>query len=606
MLAEWIVPLDSGVTRAMWQRSWAILSLLLLVFSGIAAPARAQDSGYWLSRPDDTAASVSRITAQPRPGYLVYGFRVDVRRAVTPFYMIQLTSPIPTAVEVGDKLRVRFWARSLSTEGHPARVSLEDSQPPFQAIADDTPTFGREWKRYEILGTSRRAFPAKATSIHFQLGRQAGIVELAEISIMNMGIDPEVEKARKALAPDAVASRIRKYRMSDLQIQVIDSQGHPVSSAKVSVDQVRHEFLFGCDIFGLDLHDAANPIQMQYRKRFADLFNYATLPFYWGAFEPQPGKPEFDRLLGMAAWCQEHGIACKGHPLVWHQVYPSWAPKDDSVLPTLKRRVEDIVQRSGTRIQYFDVFNEIHDAPSTDTGVGFWVKKIGAPNALATALDWARKADPKTSHTFLYNDYRTTSATVDLLSALQKMGSLPDAIGIQSHMHGGNWPMDDVWTTIERFTQFKRPIHFTETTVLSGPKRNDVDQDHPPADWLTTPEMERVQADYVEQFYTTLFSHPAVHAITWWDLSDLNAWQGAPAGLIRKDMSPKPAYDRLMDLVHNRWWTKATGSTDAKGLFHSRVFRGIQRVSISLKDGRKVTRNVTVAGDAGTKMLVRI
>ncbi|MCD6507549.1 hypothetical protein J7M22_13115 [Candidatus Poribacteria bacterium] len=49
-----------------------------------------------------------------------------------------------------------------------------------------------------------------------------------------------------------------------------------------------------------------------------------------------------------------------------------------------------------------------------------------------------------------------------------------------------------------------------------------------------------------------LFSHPSVEAITWWDFSDRGAWQGTAAGFLRKDMSPKPAYERLTELVKGK------------------------------------------------------
>jgi endo-1,4-beta-xylanase len=59
--------------------------------------------------------------------------------------------------------------------------------------------------------------------------------------------------------------------------------------------------------------------------------------------------------------------------------------------------------------------------------------------------------------------------------------------------------------------------------------------------------------------YALLFAHPAVHALTWWDFSDRGAWQGAAAGLVRQDMSPKPAYERLRELIKGEWWTRAEG-----------------------------------------------
>jgi len=52
-----------------------------------------------------------------------------------------------------------------------------------------------------------------------------------------------------------------------------------------------------------------------------------------------------------------------------------------------------------------------------------------------------------------------------------------------------------------------------------------------------------------------------VASITWWDLSDRFAWQNAPAGLVRADLSPKPAYRVLDRLINHLWRTDAAGRT---------------------------------------------
>ena len=95
-----------------------------------------------------------------------------------------------------------------------------------------------------------------------------------------------------------------------------------------------------------------------------------------------------------------------------------------------------------------------------------------------------------------------------------------------------------------------------------------------------------------------LFSHPAVEAITWWDFSDRNAWQGAPAGFLRADMTAKPAYDRLLGLVKGQWWTRASGRSDADGRYDFRGFLGRYRVTVKADGFRSVTvESVLVKGE---------
>ncbi|HID55674.1 TPA: hypothetical protein EYP37_04030 [Candidatus Poribacteria bacterium] len=156
-----------------------------------------------------------------------------------------------------------------------------------------------------------------------------------------------------------------------------------------------------------------------------------------------------------------------------------------------------------------------------------------------------------------------------------------DVIGIQSHMHGGVWSTERIWEVCERFSRFGVPLHFTETTIVSSLRIEG-------RRWgETAPELEERQADEVERFYTLLFSHPSVEAITWWDFSDRRAWQGAAAGLLRKDMSPKPAYERLMGLIKGRWWTEAEGRTDSDGEFRLRGFYGKYRVELRTPQGER-------------------
>jgi hypothetical protein len=131
------------------------------------------------------------------------------------------------------------------------------------------------------------------------------------------------------------------------------------------------------------------------------------------------------------------------------------------------------------------------------------------------------------------------------------------------------------------------PIHFTEATIVSGPRKG------PGENWAaTTAKGEESQADSVAKFYTALFAHPAVTALTWWDFSDQGAWQGAPAGWLRKDMSPKPAYERLHSLIKQSWWTKTEGTTKSDGRFKLRAFYGTHRIAAQLPDGRTISKEV--------------
>jgi GH35 family endo-1,4-beta-xylanase len=70
-------------------------------------------------------------------------------------------------------------------------------------------------------------------------------------------------------------------------------------------------------------------LEEAYRRRFAALLNFATLGFYWNAYEREQGKPDYAYTDRAAAWCREQGIRCKGHPLAWdYTPDPRWLPED--------------------------------------------------------------------------------------------------------------------------------------------------------------------------------------------------------------------------------------------------------------------------------------
>jgi GH35 family endo-1,4-beta-xylanase len=416
-------------------------------------------------------------------------------------------------------------------------------------------------------------------------------------------VDEAIAQEEQVLS--GAKERIEQHRKGEVTLVIQAPNGKPLPNAELTLTQMRHEFLFGCNIFRWGRIPDPKREEL-YRERFAAIFNYATLPFYWRSYEWERGKPNHGYTERVVAWCQEHGIVCKGHPLVWDHPAssPEWLPDDfDEIERLSKQRVRDIVKRFAGRIDIWDVVNEpTHLEPSSPnkTKMAAWGTHIGAVAYTALHLKVAREANPKA--TLLVNDYRTDDAYLRILQQLKdEQGRwLFDVVGIQSHMHGGVWSASRTWQVCERFAQLGLPLHFTETTIVSGPR---IDRER----WgETTPEGEERQAEATARFYTLLFSHPAVQAITWWDFSDDGAWMGAPAGWLRRDMSPKPVYERMLGLIKGEWWTKASSRTDSKGEWRTRAFYGDYELTIRTPDGRVSKQKLSVRRGADNSFKIRL
>ena len=406
---------------------------------------------------------------------------------------------------------------------------------------------------------------------------------------------------------ETAEARIQQYRTGPAEIRVLDKDGQPLANTAVHVRLVRHEFLLGCNGFGLGsvTRTALDPAAHQaYEDRFAALLNYATLPFYWSYYEPEPGHTKEAGVRQMAAWCREHGIEVKGHPLAWHETIPKWANalSDAEVRRLQEQRITDIVRGFKGSVEIFDVINEATVSPRFDNALGRWVKERGAANLTADFLKLAHEANPKAL--LLYNDFNVSADYEQLAADLIKQHAPVGALGIQSHMHKELWPIEKLWTVCETYARFGVPLHFTELTILSGhfKAKDDNDWHTIRKGWDTTPEGEQRQLEYGRKLYTVLFSHPAVDAITWWDFSDRNSWGGAPSGLLRKDMSPKPLYNWLMEAFHHHWSTDVVVQSDESGTVKVRAFYGELELTATDSAGVKLESTINFAKHGPTQL----
>ena len=385
---------------------------------------------------------------------------------------------------------------------------------------------------------------------------------------------------------------IHQQRVANAAIKLVRN-GAPLAHQNVTVEQKKHRFLFGSNWGESSLALANGELagkekeQAELRnERFLELFNLVTLPFYWARFEPRRGQPQTERILNAARWYKANQCTVKGHPLCWHTLTADWllTLSNREILQEQKARIQRDVSAFVGVIDQWDVVNEAVIMPifdRYDNGITRLCKEMGRIQLIRTMFDTARETNPRA--TLLLNDFDVSPAFDILVEGCLAAGIRIDAIGIQSHMHQGYWGVERTQSVLERFARFNLPIHFTENTIVSGhlmpPEIVDLN-DYQVSEWPSTPAGEERQAEEVVSHYKTLLSHPAVQAITWWDLSD-GGWLHAPAGLLRQDHSRKPAYNELLKLVKGEWWMSPTRvTTDGDGQFSLQGFLGEYEVTL--------------------------
>ena len=173
---------------------------------------------------------------------------------------------------------------------------------------------------------------------------------------------------------------IEKHRKADGEFQL------PPSAAGrcVKIEQISHDFIFGAHIFNYD-QLGTDERNRRYKALYGDLFNSATIAFYWKQLELEEGCPRFraeyrdtPEFWNKCAepWKQPHwrrpatdpvvefclskGIRLHGHPLVWGNntwQIPDWLinkiPFDYLLKADLERNPENRRLQSGGLAEAF-------------------------------------------------------------------------------------------------------------------------------------------------------------------------------------------------------------------------------------------------------------
>ena len=124
-------------------------------------------------------------------------------------------------------------------------------------------------------------------------------------------------RAQEDVIEERLHHTIENDRKTKAVVQIVDGAGKPVSGAKVRVTLRDHDFKYGANLFMLDEFECEEKNAI-YRGTFHNVFNLATLPFYWSDLEPEKGRPRFakdsPKIYRRPApdlcleYCEENGI----------------------------------------------------------------------------------------------------------------------------------------------------------------------------------------------------------------------------------------------------------------------------------------------------------
>lgn len=416
---------------------------------------------------------------------------------------------------------------------------------------------------------------------------------------------------------------IELYRKGNARITVKRADGTTVENFAVEAEQKNHEFRFGANIFMLDELETPEK-NLIYREKFAELFNLATVPFYWSDLEPEQGKPRFaadsPKIYRRPApdlcvsYCKEKGIEPKCHCLNYSDFTPAWA-RDvtiDEHKALLEKRFREIAERYAKDIPSFEVTNETLKEKKPAAHEFFFANDF---------LDWSFRTADKyfPNNRLIINDYMIWNPGTynDRQQYYMQIERLMrdgikhlDSVGMQFHsfflpekeagMASSRYNPAVLYRLMDCYAHLGLAEQITEMTI--------------PA-YSNEAEDEEVQAELLKNLYTVFFSHPSMEAVIYWNLvdgyaafapqGDMTAGENKYyGGLLRFDMSEKPAYRVLKDLIHKEWHTSAQVKTE-NGTALLRGFYGDYELKI-YADGKTVPLSFRLLSKKDNSLTVTI
>ena len=349
------------------------------------------------------------------------------------------------------------------------------------------------------------------------------------------------------------------------------------AGSKVEIEQLSHEFWFGCAIpDGVFNGRTPESDRVMFKQKFLELFNSAVTEnaVKWANMEPRKGEVNYAVVDAILEWCDANNIPLRAHNLFWgiHQFVQPWVKElsDEELEQTLKNRAITITSKYKGRFAEYDLNNEmIHG--------NFYEERLGDDITLKMAK-WAQQGDPDIK---LYlNDYdiltgKKLNEYMEHIRLLLKQGVPIAGIGVQGHLHAESFDRAEVKRALDSLAQFNIPIRITEFN-MPGQRSKFYNN----RNLQMTPEEEQQKAIDLVDYYRICFAHPAVDGILMWGF-----WEGAnwipQSSLYKRDWTPTPAAHAYKNLIFKEWWTKANGKTNRKGVFSVPAFYGKYKVTVN-------------------------
>ncbi|MCP4250679.1 MAG: hypothetical protein GY778_26860 [bacterium] len=316
---------------------------------------------------------------------------------------------------------------------------------------------------------------------------------------------------------------------------------------------------FGCGI-GLDSQSD------DYRRRLLEAFDFVTVPVSWRQIEPAEQKFNWGPLDNWVECLSKARIPIKGANLVsfaeadvpdWLYI---WEHDFETIRDLIYEHIRRVLNRYGQYIQTWDVVSGLHGVNC----VSFNFEQLMELTRMAAAV--TKQLLPRSTAIvelmapwgeYYARNQRTIPPMLYADMVLQS-GINFDAYGLRCCFGVG---LDGLYvrdlfqisSMIDRFAARSKPLHVTAVQVPSDTAVDKGDawkggQSAVAGGAWRSAWTEDLQAQWLRGFYEIALSKGFVDSVTWCDLADAGGHYLPHGGLLRQDLTPKPAYQQMAKL----------------------------------------------------------
>jgi hypothetical protein len=191
---------------------------------------------------------------------------------------------------------------------------------------------------------------------------------------------------------------------------------------------------------------------------------------------------------------------------------------------------------------------------------------------------------------------------IELIQALRAAGTAPNALGLQGH--GQDWQMPtDQMAYYSEMAAAGLPMHITEfwahtdhlkkAGVRLKADNGDFTTEqyqNQGAPQYTQKQIDEIQAEYVKNYLTCAFGHPAIEAFFFW------GFMGMAVDFKEDDLPAyelKPVYHAVKKLIKEEWHTQELLQTNSDGVVRLRGYQGKYSLRTAISPGASMLAGST-------------